>query len=156
MIVKVQKVIKNKKQKGKYKEKEDNEEKDKLLKKRKLCGIIEGCDTIENYEHLNKIHEGVYGIVFRARDKITGEVFAIKKVKMQKELKEGFPITTIREINLLLGLKHRNIVSIKEMLSGNSVDKVYVVMEYMEHEVKHLLDSNVQHRFSWAQVKCLL
>ena len=98
----------------------------------------------------------MYGIVFRARDKITGEVFAIKKVKMQKELKEGFPITTIREINLLLGLKHRNIVTMREMLSGNSVDKVYVVMEYMEHELKHLLENNVQHKFCWAEVKSLL
>ncbi len=51
---------------------EKEQEKTKLLKRRKLCGMVEGCDSIENYEHLNKIHEGVYGIVFRARDRITG------------------------------------------------------------------------------------
>jgi len=61
---------------------EKNEDDLELIKKRKLCGIIEGCDSIENYEHLNKIHEGGYGIVFRARDKITGQIYAIKKVKM--------------------------------------------------------------------------
>ena len=97
----------------------------------------------------------MYGIVFRARDKITNEIYAIKKVKMQKELKEGFPITTIREINLLLGVEHNNIVQIREILSGNSVEKVYVVMEYMEHELKQLLD-NQKHNFGWAEVKCLL
>jgi cell division cycle 2-like protein len=74
---------------------------------------------------------------------------------MQKELKEGFPITTIREINLLLGISHPNIVAIREILAGNSVDKVYVVMEYMEHELKHLME-NTQHVFTWGETKSLL
>ncbi len=74
---------------------------------------------------------------------------------MQKEVKEGFPITTIREINLLLGIQHPNIVAMREILAGNSVDKVYVVMEYMEHELKHLME-NVQHNFSWGETKSLL
>jgi cell division cycle 2-like protein len=117
-----------------------NEEKETLLKKRKLCGLIEGCDSIENYIHLNKIHEGVYGIVFRARDKITDEIFAIKKVKLNKDNKEGFPITSIREINILLALSHPNIVHLKEVVVGSSLDKIYVVMEYMEHELKDLMD----------------
>jgi len=43
-------------------------EKDRLelIKKRKHCALVEGCDSIQNYIHMNKIHEGVYGIVFRA------------------------------------------------------------------------------------------
>ncbi len=47
---------------------EDITEKDRqdLIKKRKHCALVEGCDSIQNYIHLNKIHEGVYGIVFRA------------------------------------------------------------------------------------------
>lgn len=74
------------------------------MKKRKNCGLVEGCDSIENYVHLNKIHEGVYGIVFRARDKLTNDIYAIKKVKLNKDNKEGFPITSIREINILMSL----------------------------------------------------
>jgi len=64
-------------------------------------------------------------------------------------LKEGFPITTIREINLLLGLKHENIVGIKEIVHGSGVDKVYIVMEYMEHELKQLLES-IKYNLSWG------
>lgn len=126
-----------------------------LLKKRKVCGLIEGCDSIENYYYLNKIHEGVYGIVFRAQDKITNEIYAIKKVKLMKDGKEGFPITSIREINILLSLKHPNIVNLKEVAVGSTLDKIYVVMEYMEHELKDLMD-NTKYSFSQAEIKCLM
>jgi serine/threonine protein kinase len=48
-----------------------------------------------------RIEEGTYGVVYRARDKRTEEVVALKRLKMEKE-KEGFPITSLREINTLL------------------------------------------------------
>ena len=65
---------------------------------------LKGCRSIDNYIHLNKIDEGSYGVVFRAKDTETGEIVAIKKVKLGKE-REGFPITSIREINILYKLK---------------------------------------------------
>ena len=37
---------------------------------------------------------------------------ALKKLKMEKE-KEGFPITSLREINMLLKAKHPNVVFVK-------------------------------------------
>jgi serine/threonine protein kinase len=49
----------------------------------------------------HRIEEGTYGVVYRARDKRTEEVVALKRLKMEKE-KEGFPITSLREINTLL------------------------------------------------------
>lgn len=48
-----------------------------------------------------RIEEGTYGVVYRARDKRTEEIVALKRLKMEKE-KEGFPITSLREINTLL------------------------------------------------------
>ena len=40
------------------------------------------------------------------------EIVALKKVKMEKE-KEGFPITSLREINMLLKARHPNIVHVR-------------------------------------------
>ncbi len=125
-----------------------------ILGKRKQCPLVEGCNSIDNYERLNYIHEGVYGQVFRARDRITGEIFAIKKAKLTKE-KEGFPITSIREINLLLGMKHPNIVNVKEVVTGSSLDHIFVVMEYVEHELKDMME-HTKYNFSTAEIKCLL
>ena len=126
----------------------------KLIGKRKRCPLIEGSNSIENYYHLNKIHEGVYGVVFRARDKFTGEIYAIKKVKLSKE-KDGFPLTSIREINLLLSLKHQNIVNVREVVIGSSLDKIYVVMEYIEHELRDLME-NIKYTFKISEIKCLM
>ena len=45
---------------------------DKVQAKRiKIC-LLEGCRSIDEFEHLNVIDEGTYGVVFRARDKETG------------------------------------------------------------------------------------
>jgi serine/threonine protein kinase len=52
----------------------------------------------------------------RARDKATGEIVALKKFKLERE-KEGFPITALREISLLLRLQHPNVVRLKVILN---------------------------------------
>ena len=56
----------------------------------------------------------------RARDKETGRIVALKKVKMDKE-KEGFPVTSIREINILLSFHHPNIVDVSEVRGGSAL-----------------------------------
>ena len=61
-----------------------------------------------DFEQLNKIDEGTYGVVFRARDKRSGKIYALKKVKMEKE-REGFPQTALREANILLSMHHPNV-----------------------------------------------
>ncbi len=107
--------------------------------KRPRVPLLEGCRSIESYEHLNKIDEGAYGVVYRARDKRTDEIVAIKKLKLERE-KEGFPITALRELSTLISLKHENIVTVKEIVYGSSLDKIYVVMEYLDHELKSILE----------------
>eukprot|EP00761_Pharyngomonas_kirbyi_P009519 gb/GECH01009535.1/.p1 GENE.gb/GECH01009535.1/~~gb/GECH01009535.1/.p1 ORF type:complete len:414 (+),score=72.04 gb/GECH01009535.1/:1-1242(+) len=115
---------------------------------------LTGCRSVDNFEKLNEIDQGTYGVVFRARDLSTGEVVALKKVKFLKE-QEGFPLTSIREINILLTHKHPNIVDLKEIVVGSTVDSIFMVMEYLDHELKDLL-KNMKLQFSMAEVKCLM
>ena len=51
-----------------------------------------------------------YGVVYKAREKKTGKLVALKRIKMEKE-KDGFPITSIREINIMLNFHHPNVRS---------------------------------------------
>jgi len=64
---------------------------------------------MEKYQKLEKIGEGTYGIVYKAKDKKTGELLALKKIRLEAE-DEGIPSTAIREISLLKQLQHPNIV----------------------------------------------
>lgn len=61
------------------------------------------------YEKVEKIGEGTYGVVYRARDRITGQIIALKKIRLEQE-EEGVPSTAIREISLLKELQHNNVV----------------------------------------------
>lgn len=50
--------------------------------------ILGACRTVSDFEKLNRIGEGTYGIVYRARDLKSGEIVALKKIRMERE-KEG-------------------------------------------------------------------
>ena len=113
-----------------------------------------GCRGVHEFEQLNRIDEGTYGVVFRARDKRTGEVKALKKVKMEKE-REGFPLTALREANILIAMRHPNVVDVAEMVVGASLDSVFMVMEFCEHDLKALMET-MPKPFTIPEVKCLM
>ncbi|EJD49778.1 Pkinase-domain-containing protein [Auricularia subglabra TFB-10046 SS5] len=94
--------------------------------------------SVYSYERLNQIEEGSYGVVFRARDKQTGDIVALKKLKLEEE-KHGFPITALREINALMACRHENVVNIREVVVGDTLTQVYIVMDFIEHDLKSLL-----------------
>jgi len=119
--------------------------------------LVHGCRSVERYEHLNFIDQGTYGMVFKARCRESGVVYALKQVKVggAESNKVGFPITALREINILLALRHPNIVRVREMVVGSSSDKVFMVMEYCEMDLKACMQQAKQ-PFSVSEVKQLM
>ena len=69
----------------------------------------------EVYERLNQVGEGTYGKVYKARNTEDGSFVALKRIRMEIE-KDGFPVTSVREIKLLQSLRHPNVVMLKEMM----------------------------------------
>lgn len=112
------------------------------------------CRSVDCYERLNFIDEGTYGRVFRARERASGRVFALKQVKLAGE-REGFPVTALREVSVLLALRHENVVHVREVVVGSTMDKIYMVMEYAEHDVREVLD-RMRHPYSQSEVKSLV
>ena len=64
---------------------------------------------MEAYQKLEKVGEGTYGVVYKAKNRETGDIVALKKIRLERE-DEGVPSTAIREISLLKELQHPNIV----------------------------------------------
>ncbi|GAA6015295.1 hypothetical protein JCM11491_001002 [Sporobolomyces phaffii] len=106
----------------------------------------------EFYERIVQVGEGTYGKVYKARNVETGELVALKRIRMEAE-KDGFPVTAVREIKLLQNLRHPNVVDLTEMLVSKG--HVYMVMEYMDHDLTGILHHpNVS--FSPAHLKSLM
>ena len=77
------------------------------------------CRHVDNFEKLNHIEEGSYGWVSRARENATGEVVALKKLKMEPA-NDGFPVTGLREIQTLIACRHEGIVGLREVVMGDA------------------------------------
>ena len=71
--------------------------------------FVQEASQLERYERQEKLGEGTYGIVYKCKDLMTDQTVALKKIRLEKE-DDGVPSTAIREISLLKGLKHPNIV----------------------------------------------
>lgn len=117
-------------------------------------GYLGRCRSVDAFEKLNRLGEGTYGTVYRARDTETDTVVALKKVRIHSE-KDGFPRSSLREIRLLRRLKHPNIVELREVVCGAKPGSVFLVFEYCEHDVGALLDL-MERPFGEAEVKCLV
>lgn len=91
--------VKIESQTKKTKEKRKEEEYDEMADPNDLTG----------YQKISKIGEGTYGIVFKARQKDTNKLVALKKIRLN--LQEGVPTTTIREVAILKEVNHDNIVT---------------------------------------------
>ncbi|KAK6514306.1 Cdc2- kinase [Arthrobotrys conoides] len=102
-------------------------------------GFLGKCRHIDEFESLNHLGEGTYGVVRRARDRKTTSrsdkhaIVALKQVRIfDEDRNNGIPITALREIFLLRDLKHRNVVRVLDVAVGDELHDVYMVMEYAE------------------------
>ncbi|NXN97407.1 CDK5 kinase, partial [Rhinopomastus cyanomelas] len=107
---------------------------------------------MQKYEKLEKIGEGTYGTVFKAKNRETHEIVALKRVRLDDD-DEGVPSSALREICLLKELKHKNIVrqgeggGEPEMGRGGLHDvlhsdkKLTLVFEFCDQDLKKYFDS---------------
>ncbi|XP_047251314.1 cell division control protein 2 homolog A isoform X3 [Capsicum annuum] len=93
---------------------------------------------MDQYEKVEKIGEGTYGVVYKARDRVTNETIALKKIRLEQE-DEGVPSTAIREISLLKEMQHANIVRLQDVV--HSEKRLYLVFEYLDLDLKKHMDS---------------
>lgn len=98
--------------------------------------LLHGSRSVyDSYTRLSHIDSGTYGIVWRAKCNFTNEIVALKQIKFDNELtKEGFPISALREINVLLALQHPNIVHVKEVVLGGGRKRRHENMEEEEDD----------------------
>ncbi|XP_057952529.1 protein IMPAIRED IN BABA-INDUCED STERILITY 1 isoform X2 [Malania oleifera] len=108
----------------------------------------------ESYEKLEKIGQGTYSSVFRARDLETGRIVALKKVRFDNFEPESVRFMA-REIMILRRLDHPNIIKLEGLITSRLSCSIYLVFEYMEHDLTGLL-ACPDIKFSESQIKCYM
>ncbi|KAE8378321.1 kinase-like domain-containing protein [Aspergillus bertholletiae] len=94
---------------------------------------------MEKYQKLEKLGEGTYGVVYKARELVPPHrIVALKKVRLETD-DEGVPSTTIREISLLKEMNHPNIVKLFNIYTEGY--KLYLVFEHLDLDLKKYMDA---------------
>jgi len=98
---------------------------------------------MDRYAKIEKVGEGTYGVVYKARDIGTNQIVALKKIRLEAE-DEGVPSTAIREISLLKELKDDNIVKLLDIVHADQ--KLYLVFEFLDVDLKRYMETGNQNR----------
>jgi serine/threonine protein kinase len=127
--------------------------------------IIRVTSVDEKYQIIAEIGKGTYGKVYKCREHGTGTICALKKINILEKL-GGFPLNTIREINLLRALRHDNIIGLRAIVTtsisrfGFSEESaVYLAFDYCEFDLYGLLygaESILSHMHVISYIKQML
>ncbi|KAI1727067.1 protein kinase domain-containing protein [Ditylenchus destructor] len=94
--------------------------------------------SLDDYIKIDKIGEGTYGVVYKGKEKKTGKLVAMKKIRLETE-DEGVPATALREISMLRELQHSNIVSLENVIMDEN--RLYLIFEFVTMDLKRYLDN---------------
>ncbi|KAL0320669.1 UNVERIFIED_CONTAM: putative serine/threonine-protein kinase [Sesamum radiatum] len=108
----------------------------------------------DSFEKLDKIGQGTYSNVYRARDLDEGKIVALKKVRFDNLEPESVRFMA-REIHILRRLNHPNVIKLEGLVTSRMSCSLYLVFEYMEHDLAGLA-SHPGLKFTEPQVKCYM
>ncbi|KZV21102.1 putative serine/threonine-protein kinase [Dorcoceras hygrometricum] len=108
----------------------------------------------DSFEKIDKIGQGTYSNVYKARDAISGKIVALKKVRFDNLEPESVRFMA-REILILRRLDHPNVVKLQGLVTSRMSCSLYLVFDYMEHDLAGLA-SSPGIKFTEPQVKCYM
>jgi len=120
---------------------------------------VQGLQSIDRYENMGLVGRGAFNKIYKARHRETGEVVALKAMQLaaleqagQVQGDEGIPLEMMREMSILLSMRHPNIVTVHEVVLDPT--QMFLVMELVDFDLGLLIE-HMKQPFSEAQVKCL-
>ncbi|CAL9204939.1 unnamed protein product, partial [Musa hybrid cultivar] len=109
---------------------------------------LQPLKTMERFKLIKEVGDGTFGSVWRALNKQSGEVVAIKKMKRKYYSWEE--CMNLREVKSLRRMNHPNIVKLKEVIRENDI--LYFVFEYMEFNLYQIMKDRGK-GFSEAEIR---
>ena len=119
---------------------------------REVAGPEQPLRSIEAYERVAKIGQGTYSSVYKGVDRGTGEPVALKKVQFDPCDRSSMDFMS-REVRILAKLRHPNVVKLLAVAASRKPDSLYLVFEYLPHDLQGLVTSRSVGSLSEAQAK---
>ncbi|KAL9255371.1 putative serine/threonine-protein kinase [Drosera capensis] len=101
-----------------------------------------------------RVGQGTYSNVYKARDSYSGKIVALKKARFDNLEPESVRFMA-REILILRRLDHPNVVKLRGLVTSRMSCSLYLVFDYMDHDLAGLAASP-RITFSESQVKCYM
>ena len=86
--------------------------------------------SLDDYEEMELVAEGALGIVYQARECLTGRTVALKMLRPEREMEEGAVDHFLREMDVWRHLHHQHIVRVFAV--GRDHDQLWIAMEFVE------------------------
>ncbi|RDX63295.1 putative serine/threonine-protein kinase, partial [Mucuna pruriens] len=110
--------------------------------------------SADSYRKLAKIGRGTYSNVYKAREKGTGKVVALKKVRFDTSDSESIKFMA-REIMILQKLDHPNVIKLKGLATSRMQYSLYLVFDFMHSDLTRII-SRPGEKLTEPQIKCYM
>ncbi|XP_049348122.1 probable serine/threonine-protein kinase At1g54610 [Solanum verrucosum] len=123
------------------------------IPKEVLLGLVP--KTADSYEKLDKVGQGTYSNVYKARDRKSGKIVALKKVRFDTSEPESVKFMA-REIIILKKLDHPNIIKLEGLATSRMHYSLYLVFDFMQSDLTKLINHTQGIRLTQPQIKCYM
>nr|XP_027189863.1 probable serine/threonine-protein kinase At1g54610 isoform X2 [Cicer arietinum] len=110
--------------------------------------------SAESYKMIDKVGQGTYSNVYKALDRDTGDIVALKKVRFNTS-EPGSIKFMAREITILQRLDHPNVVKLKGLATSRMQYSIYLVFDFMPTDLSRII-ARPEERLTEPQVKCYM
>ncbi|KAK3027637.1 hypothetical protein RJ639_040244 [Escallonia herrerae] len=117
-----------------------------------LAGLVP--KSADSYDKLSKVGQGTYSNVYKARDRDTGKIVALKKVRFDTSEPESVKFMA-REIVILQKLDHPNIIKLEGLATSRMQYSLYLVFDFMQSDLTRVISCS-EGRLTEPQVKCYM
>ncbi|XWS41440.1 hypothetical protein CRYUN_Cryun17cG0082100 [Craigia yunnanensis] len=117
-----------------------------------LAGLVP--KSADSEDKLAKVGQGTYSNVYKARDKDTGKIVALKKVRFNSSEPESVKFMA-REIMILQKLNHPNIISLEGLATSRMQYSLYLVFDFIQSDLTKVI-SRPGERLTEPQIKCYM
>ena len=85
-----------------------------------------------------QVGQGTYSNVYKARDRDTGKIVALKKVRFDTSEPESVKFMA-REITILRQLDHPNVVKLEGLATSRMQYSLYLVFDFMQSDLARVI-----------------